>query len=333
MLPFVPAWWLPNGHLQTIWASKVGRHQDIRFNFEHFAFADGDETSIAWFPANLSLDSITNQETKSPIVVVLHGLEGSAESHYTKGMMNQLAEQGWRGVVLHFRGCHGGPNKLDRSYHSGDTDDLRAFLAALKARIPDTPIFAVGYSLGGNVLLKYLGESGTESGIEAAVAVSVPFKLDHAAARLNRGASKLYQHVLLSSLKRKFFEKFASKTCPVDQKLVSTIKTIEHYDDIVTAPLHGFKNAADYYSRSSCYRFLSAIRTPTLVIHAEDDPLVPSSAIPLANDLSPLVELECFATGGHVAFIAGSNPAQPDYWLDRRISHFLSSRTESSLLT
>ena len=218
---FTPAWWLPNGHFQTIWASKISRGEHIRFGIERFSFSDTDETSLAWFPHHLSLKSLGDEDAATPIVVVLHGLEGSAESNYTRGLMQQIQTYGWRSVVLHFRGCHEGPNKLDRSYHSGDTEDLREFLSEVKTVAPNAPIYAVGYSLGGNVLLKFLGEYGDSAAIDAAVAVSVPFKLDHAAIRLTQGASKLYQHVLLSSLKQKFFNKFASKSCPLDKSLVA----------------------------------------------------------------------------------------------------------------
>ena len=325
MTPFVPAWWLPNGHLQTIWASRVERHADLQFGFETYLLADQDETQLAWYPQKLTLDSITDEHATTPIVVALHGLEGSAESNYTRGLMQQTAALGWRGVILHFRGCYGGPNKLDRSYHSGDTNDLRKLVQDLKARAPNAPIFAVGYSLGGNVLLKYLGEYTNDTGIQAAVAVSVPFKLDHAAKKLSQGVSKLYQHVLLSSLKEKFFNKFRHKQSPIDKTAVAQLKSIWAWDEIVTAPLHGFTDANDYYTRSSCYPFLASVSVPTLLVHAEDDPLVPRSAIPLVHDQSKAITMECYPAGGHVAFVAGNNPLRPDYWLDKRICNYLQS--------
>ncbi|MGR8947360.1 MAG: hydrolase [Gammaproteobacteria bacterium] len=331
MSHFNPAWWLPNGHFQTIWASKVARHQDVSYRIENFDFSDGDETAVAWHPSHLSLDALREPDSNNaarnptPIVVVLHGLEGSSDSNYARGIAHQLALLGWRVAILHFRGCHSGPNKLQRSYHSGDTNDLREFLAEIKSRAPHAPIFGVGYSMGGNVLLKYLGEEASESLIDVAVAVSVPFKLDQAADRLARGASRLYQHVLLTSLKQKLLAKFAHRQCPIDLSSVPSLKSIRAYDDIVTAPLHGFRSAEDYYRRSSSQQFLSSVSTPTLIIHAEDDPLVPATAIPSKKVLHDNTLLECSPQGGHVAFVSGSNPLNPDYWLDERIKKFLTS--------
>ena len=330
MIPFSPAWWLPNGHTQTIWASKVQRYPQLKYNIERFELADGDETAIAWYPSNCSLDGLNTDENKTtanvPTVVLLHGLEGSADSNYARGTAYQLAKLGWQVAILHFRGCHGGPNKVQRTYHSGDTDDLRWFLNALKHRAPTTPIYAVGYSLGGNVLLKYLGEESEASLIDTAVAVSVPYKLNEAADRLDTGASRLYQHVLLSSLKQKFLSKFANRECPIDLGLVPPLKTIRAYDEIVTAPLHGFQSAEDYYQRSSCHQFLGAISTPTLLLHATDDPLVPHTAIPDESTLSRDTQLECYPQGGHVAFVSGTKPWHPHYWLDERIASFLQNR-------
>ena len=327
---FSPAWWLPDGHTQTIWASKVQRHEQLKYGIESFELSDGDETAIAWYPSDCSLKTLNGSDAQAsknaPIVVLLHGLEGSAKSNYARGTAYQLAKLGWRVAILHFRGCHGGPNRVQRTYHSGDTDDLRQFLAAIKSTSPEAPIYAVGYSLGGNVLLKYLGEESQEALVETAVAVSVPYKLDEAADRLNRGASRLYQHVLLSSLKQKFLTKFAERECPIDVQLVPPLKTIRAYDEIVTAPIHGFHNAEDYYQRSSSLQFLSTIAIPTLLIHATDDPLVPPTAIPHTNHLAGEIQLECYPRGGHVAFVAGTAPWRPQYWLEQRIAEFLQHR-------
>lgn len=321
MKPFKPAWWLSNGNLQTIWASKIPRESQVSYHYEKFMLPDGDHTHIAWH-GHVN-PSIPNKKSATPIVVVLHGLEGSAESFYAKGLMNQISQIGWRGAVMHFRGCHQGPNRLQRSYHSGDTEDLRFFLAYLSAHHPNAPIYLVGYSLGGNVLLKYLGEESLDAQVAGAVAVSVPFELSHASEKLTQGLSQLYQHVLLTSLKDRFIEKFQTLPCPIDKGIVKTLKTIWEYDDVVTAPLHGFTDAADYYAKSSCRQYLKHITTNTLILHAKDDPLVPPSAIPSLTELSSSTALECSTNGGHVAFIAGNNPCSPDYWLDTRIKEFL----------
>lgn len=322
MKPFKAAWWLPNGNAQTIWASKIPRQSQVKYTYERFMLPDGDQTFVAWHPINANTE--LSAQSTTPIVVVLHGLEGSAQSYYAKGIMNEIRALGWHGVLLHFRGCHGGPNQVQRSYHSGDTADLQAFLTYLKQSAPNAPIYLVGYSLGGNVVLKYLGEQGSKSSIEAAVAVSVPFELSHAAAKLTQGFSQLYQHVLLSSLKQKFLDKFMNLPSPIDRTRVGAIKTIREFDDVVTAPLHGFDSADDYYSKSSCRQFLKSIETSTLILHANDDPLVPQSAIPNSEEMNESVSLECYANGGHVAFVAGGfNPSKPQYWLDSRIREFL----------
>lgn len=318
---FKNAWWLTGGNLQTIWASKVPRASKITYFYERLRFADGDHTYLAWYPSTSITD--LDQSLSTPIVVVLHGLEGSAESNYATGIMQQIEQLGWQGVVLHFRGCFGGPNGLERSYHSGDTADLDHVLKAINQQVPNRPLYAIGYSLGGNVLLKYLGEQGSHANLRAAVAVSVPFELSHASQRLNRGFSKLYQHVLLSSLKRSFFLKFKTLPCPLDKSKVSKVKTIWDYDDLVTAPLHGFRDASDYYRKSSSRQFLKRITVDTLLLHAKDDPLVPPSAIPMEAELGKRTTLECYTTGGHVGFLSGVIPFRPNYWLDNRIREFL----------
>jgi uncharacterized protein len=323
MKTFKPAWWLPNGHFQTIWASKVPRRAQVEYVYEAFTLSDGDETFVATLPTILPSTASNLASTATPIVVILHGLEGSAASNYAIGLMNLVAELNWQGAVLHFRGCHNGPNKYKRSYHSGDTKDLHEFLTHLKTIMPNAPIYVVGYSLGGNVLLKYLGEQGAKSIISSAVAVSVPFELNRASDRLTQGFSKLYQHVLLSSLKEKFFEKFSSRPPPVDKNNVEVIKTIREYDDVVTAPLHGFIDANDYYAKSSCRQYLTRISVKTLILHARDDPLVPDTAIPLHDELSETTTLECHAKGGHVAFVSSKSPFNSSTWLDDRIIDFL----------
>ena len=327
MPTFKPAWWLSNGNLQTIWASKVPRASQVNYAYEKFLLPDGDHTYIAWHTN--SDNPLQASESSTPIVIVLHGLEGSAQSFYAQGVMHQIEKTGWKGALLHFRGCHNGPNSLQRSYHSGDTDDLRVFLAYLAQRHPNAPIYLVGYSLGGNVLLKFLGEKPLDRPIAGAVAVSVPFELSHASERLTQGFSQLYQHVLLSSLKNSFLDKFQILPCPIDKHEVRNIKTIWEYDDIVTAPLHGFRDAADYYTKSSCRQYLKNIATKTLIVHAQDDPLVPPSAIPTLEELSLSTSLECYAKGGHVAFVSGNNPYSPDYWLDSRIRDFLLENASS----
>ena len=231
----------------------------------------------------------------------------------------------WRLAVLHFRGCSGEHNRLDRGYHSGDTADLAHFRAVLRAREPATRVAVVGVSLGGNVLLKWLGEEqGAPRPVAAAVAISVPFDLDGVARRLERGLSRLYQWHLLRNMRSRTLVKFRSRGgAPIDLDAAGRARTFRTFDDVVTAPLHGFAGVDDYYTRSSCAQFLAGIATPTLVVHALDDPFTTPEIVPGPDDVGPGVTLEVSAGGGHVGFVAGGTPWRPRYWLEERIPRFL----------
>ncbi len=318
---FRPAWWLPGSHLQTIWGARIRPHSQLPLLWERLELPDGDFVDLAW-----------SGNGKGPIVVVLHGLEGSFRSRYAAGILRAIAQRGWRGVLMHFRGCSGEPNRLTRQYHSGDTGDFQFLLSALRQREPNTPIAAVGYSLGGNILLKWLGEKNQHSEIIAATAVSVPFDLTRAAWQLEQGHSQFYQWILLKGLQRSVQRKFRYRKCPFDLKKLKKVRTFKQFDDLVTAPLHGFIDANDYWRRSSCRPFLSRIQTPTLILHSEDDPFLPVDAIPLDSDLSPSVQLEISTHGGHVGFIGGHWPWKPQYWLEQRIPEFLSLHLETEFL-
>ncbi len=224
---------------------------------------------------------------------------------------------------MHFRGCSGEPNRLARSYHSGETGDLATVVATLRHREPDIPLAAVGYSLGGNVLLKWLGESGGDNPLHAAVAVSVPFLLDSAARRLEHGFSRVYQWHLINRMKRAVERKFQCIPSPVDFGDLDAIRTFYAFDDRITAPLHAFQSADDYYARSSSRRYLAGIRKPTLILHARDDVFMDPEAIPGPNELSSTVTLELAEHGGHVGFVGGRWPWRPEYWLETRIPAYL----------
>lgn len=305
---FRPAWWLPGPHLPTLWAALARRRPEVNLVPERFELADGDFLELRWCGSS-----------SGPLLVLLHGLEGSYRSRYAAALASSAELAGWGAVVMQFRGCSGEPNRLDRSYHSGDTADLRAVLAHLRGRFPRRQIFAAGYSLGGNVLLKHLGETGGSSDIAAAAAVSVPYELAAGATRLNRGLSRLYQYHLIRSMKRKLREKFAHRSAPIDLRDLDRCKDFWSFDDKVTAPLHGFRNAGEYYRKSSCRQFLPAIRTPTLLLHAADDPFLSRSAVPDKEELSATTILELSRRGGHVGFVAGRSPLKPDYWIDARL--------------
>ena len=288
------------------------RAQKRALRRERLELPDGDFVDLDWSPGE-----------NGPIVVLLHGLEGGSRSHYMQGLLREIHKRGWRGVVMHFRGCSGEPNRLARSYHSGDTADFAELVDILSAREPHTPLLAVGFSLGGNVLLKYLGENPEQRHIASAVAVCVPMVLSECAVRLQRGFSRLYQWRLLVSLKNKIRTKFAAMRSPVTLDGVEQCKTFLDFDDLVTAPLHGFKNADDYYRRVSARQFLARIKTPALIIHAIDDPFMTADVLVSPEEISQHVQIEIACGGGHIGFIEGVVPFWPRYWLDKRIAdHF-----------
>lgn len=305
---FVPAWWLRNRHLQTIVPNTLRPLPALALRRERVELPDGDFVDADWTP-----------NARGPIVVILHGLEGSRDSRYAAWLLKHVHDLGWRGVLLHFRGCSGEVNRLASGYHSGHTSDFDHFLKLLHEREPDVPVAAVGYSLGGNVLLKWLGETGSASTLFTAVAVSVPFRLDECSNAIDRGFARIYQAHLLrrmrASMKRKLHLIHAAGHRPE----LDHANSFRRFDDSITAPLHGFKNAEDYYSNCSSIRFLRHIVTPTLVLHSLDDPFMTPRVVPNEDDLSPAVTLELSTHGGHVGFVSGRWPWKPRYWLEERI--------------
>ncbi|HLA39166.1 MAG: alpha/beta hydrolase [Gammaproteobacteria bacterium RIFCSPLOWO2_02_FULL_61_13] len=317
---FTPAWWLPTPHAQTLWAALLHPAGRSDLSQEQLELPDGDFVDLCWSSGN-----------SGPLVMVLHGLEGSIGSPYAYGLLAAIHANGWRGVLMHFRGCSGRQNRLDRSYHSGDTGDIGFLVKTLRARFPGLPMAAVGFSLGGNALLKYLGESGTGAGLQAAAAVSVPYDLATGAERLNSGFSRVYQWHLLRRLRSKVAEKFRGRerqTLGMTASQLQQLTDFWKFDHAVTARLHGFSDVHDYYARSSSRQYLHAIRVPTLLIHARDDPFMTPAAIPAAAELADCVTLELSDQGGHVGFVSGSLPWRPRYWLEERIPAFLRTHIE-----
>jgi predicted alpha/beta-fold hydrolase len=319
---FKPAWWLKNAHLQTLYPAllrKAPVHPSIRR--ERLITPDHDF---------LDIDCCGTGEL--PLIILLHGLTGSSRSGYIKGLQSILLKQGFRSVALNFRGCSGESNNLARSYHSGETEDLHFLYQTLRQREPHTPLAVVGFSLGGNVLLKWLGEQGDKLSLFAAVAVSVPLVLGACASKLDAGFSKIYRASLLRELKSYIRLKFRHlekighwREAKKIEQLgdLSAIKSFWQYDDRVVARLHGYKNVHDYYRRSSSRQFLKKIAVPTLLIQAIDDPFMTEAVLPEADELSASVHLEITRGGGHVGFIHGKIPFMPHYWLDQRIPEFL----------
>lgn len=316
--PFQPAWWLKHAHLQTIFAKYLSPKQRVSTQTEMFSLPDGDEIQLNWLTSTASDD-------KAPLLILLHGLAGDINSHYIQAMLAQCHTLNWPAVLLHFRGCNGKPNKLPRAYHSGDTADAALVISEVKRRYPNRPLMAVGYSLGGNVLLKYCGEQAEQNPLTAAVAVCPPLSLAACAKRINSGASKLYQRYLLGRLKRSTLAKlqqFTDFPLPLTPQQVQGFSSIEQFDEHYTAPIHGFLNAQDYYQKASGKAFLRHIRIPTLIIHAKDDPFLSDAVIPTVDELNQHIHYELTSGGGHVGFVYGS-VLQPKFWLNQRIPQFI----------
>lgn len=305
---FIPAWWLRNRHLQTIVPNTFRFLPRLDIVRERIELPDGDFVDADWTSAS-----------HGPIVVLLHGLEGSRRSRYAAWMLKALHDAGYRAVLLHFRGCSGEVNRRANGYHSGHTADFDHFLELLRAREPDARIAAIGYSLGGNALLKWLGENANERRLETAVAVSVPFRLERCSDAINRGFAKLYQGHLLKRMLRTARRKLALIRDAGHDPDLAAIRCFRDFDEVLTAPLHGFRSADDYYVRSSSAQFLRYITTPTLVIHATDDPFMTPDTVPREEELSMHVTLELSEQGGHVGFVSGRWPWKPEYWLETRI--------------
>ena len=308
---FRPAWWLPGPHLQTLWGALFRRHGKPVLERERIELPDGDFLDLDWNGSDSG---------SAPLVLLLHGLEGSSESPYAWGLLAAFRRRGWPAAVMHFRGCGGEPNRLARCYHSGETGDLAWVVAEIGRRFPDRPLFAAGVSLGGNVLLKWLGELGSEAPLAGAAAVSVPFDLGRCADRIERGFSKIYRRYLVGEMHRKIRAKFGAwDESPIDLSRLSGWRTFREFDENVTSPLHGFDGAEDYYRKASSGPFVARIRIPTLIVQAENDPFVPGSVLPAT---SPSVRLEASSHGGHAGFVAGAVPGRPRYWLEERIPAF-----------
>jgi len=315
---FKPSFLLKNRHLQTIYASLFRRVLVRNFEIETFTLSDGDFLECYW-------KKIDNHTNTTPVVILFHGLAGSYKSPYIQGTVQKLNEAGFNSVVMHFRGCSGKQNLKPRSYHSGDTQDASEFIQAVSKRYPQAKIFAVGFSLGANMLLKLLGEKRFTCKLTAAVAVSAPMLLDKCATHMNRGFAKFYQKLLLKSLQHdleKKYDTFAmEKLIHLKRNEIKKLKNFWEFDNAYTAPVHGFCSAQEYYTKSSSRQFLKFISIPTLIIHAKDDPFMPPEILPEYNEIASAVELEVSEFGGHVGFVSG-NIFHPEYWMEKRVVEF-----------
>jgi len=318
---FQPAKFTANRHIQTLLPTLCRNNSFVNSEYQQLTLPDGDFLDLAW-------NKIPARKEAKPIVVIFHGLEGSINSPYVKGLMRALDKHDLNVVLMHFRNCSERVNLAARTYHSGETEDASHLLKWLRESYPQAPLLAVGYSMGGNMLLKLLGERKMEVPLRAAVAVSAPLLLNICADQMRCGFSRVYQHHLLQKMKRKLLGKFQQhdyqKLIGLNRKDIRGIKDFWEFDDAFTAPINGFDNAQDYYMKSSARQYLAGIQTPTLIIHSMDDPFMTPEVIPHENELSDSVCLELSEQGGHVGFISG-RLGKPRFWLEERIPQFFSS--------
>jgi predicted alpha/beta-fold hydrolase len=314
-VPYRAPAWLPGGDLQTIYTSLFISVPRVDYRRERLELADGDFLDFDW----------VDGQPGQPVVVLFHGLEGNSGSFYARDLMHAVQQRGWTGVVAHFRGCSGEDNRLPRAYFAGDSADIETMLRHVKSRHPDAPLYAVGVSLGGNALLKWLGENGPRAAalVERAAAVSAPLDLTAAGNALDEGFNRnVYTARFLATLKAKALRKAEKFPGLLDAEAVAAATTFREFDTLVTAKLHGFIDADDYWRRVSAKPLLKSIAVPTLVINAKNDPFLPAWALPGPDDVSAAVVLEQPDGGGHVAFPSGPFPGNADWLPQRVLRHF-----------
>ncbi|MFL5398759.1 MAG: YheT family hydrolase [Myxococcales bacterium] len=312
---FEPAVWLRGRHAQTVFATLFRPGPRVPVRRERWELSDGDFLDVDRMDGPL----------EAPLLVVLHGLEGSSSSHYVRGLLGEARARGWRGLALNFRSCSGEPNRLLRSYHSGETGDAGEAIRRAREESPRAPLLCAGCSLGGNVLVKWLGEQGDRAPVRAAAALSVPFDLALCADALDGPGPMawVYRTRFLRGLKAKALEK-AARFPALDPAKVRRARTLREFDDAITGPVHGFAGATDYYAQSSSGQYVDRVGVPLLLLSAEDDPFIPPRCLPRAaaarNDF---VTLETFAKGGHLGFVGGR--WLPRFYAEERAIEFLAS--------
>lgn len=312
--PFAPAPWLPGAHAQTIWPFLFRKPPAVRFTVESVVTPDQDRI---W------LHHMVVDRAK-PTVLLLPGLESTSRSHYVLGTCDQIRNAGWNATVMEYRGCSREMNLAKRLYHSGATDDIDLVIRHLQASVPSQPLTIIGFSLGGNLAGKWLGEVGAHAGVAAAALISTPYDLAASARKIDAALYGLYSRHFVRSLIAKAVEKNCQFPGLLPIERIRRCRTIVGFDDIATAPLHGFRDAWDYYARSSCGQFLSAIRVPTLLLSATDDPYIPAGCFPhdAAAESKYLVPL-LTRKGGHQGFVAGGLFEPPRYWAEEIVVNFL----------
>ena len=308
--------WLPGGNLQTLYPALIARRPRVGYRRERWDTPDGDFIDLDWTAAPGAVGA--------PLLVLFHGLEGNSNSHYARSLMHAAIQRGWTGVVVHFRGCSGELNRLPRAYHSGDSAEIDWVLRRLQAQYSDGPLFAIGVSLGGNALLKWLGEQreAAKAVVQCSAAISAPVDLHAAGNALEKGFNMIYTKNFLATMKRKSLAKLRLHPGIFDAAALRATTTLREFDDLVTAPLHGYAGVDDYYTRASSKPLLAHITVPTLLLNAFNDPFLPGEALPAAERLSTAVTAAFPDEGGHVGF--------PDHngalsWLPQNVLEFLSA--------
>jgi predicted alpha/beta-fold hydrolase len=315
--PFQAARFLGNAHAQTIFANLLRRTGPLSFYRERLELADGDFLDIDIAPAASRPDA--------PWVLVLHGLEGSSQAPYARGLARALVASGIEACLINYRGCSGEPNRLARSYHSGETADVLAAWKHLAATRAGRPCGLVGFSIGANLTMKLLGELGPDAPpFELAVAISPPFDLEKCAIHLDRPSGIVYRERLLYTLRQKALEKIARFPGAADVAAVKGARTFHAFDAAYTAPLHGFAGVLDYWEKSSGGRYLAGIERDLVIIAANDDPFFPAGYCK-TDCGNPRIEVVLAPGGGHVGFVSGSALA-PRFWAEELAVSRLNAR-------
>lgn len=313
MMAYQAPGWLRGGHAQTIWPLAI-KGPMPPFKRRRWETPDGDFIDV---------DRLPDRPGK-PLLILFHGLEGSSRSHYARALMREAHAREWNGVVVHFRGCSGEPNRLLRAYHSGDADEVDWILRKLASRYPGVPRYAVGVSLGGNALLCWLGTRKTEAHtlLSKAAAISAPLDLAESGHTLAHGFNKVYTRYFLNTMRRTARDKGRRFPGKFDVQRAAAAHTLYEFDDAYTAPLHGFRDAQDYWQRASSKPLLAHVAIPTLVLNAKNDPFLPASALPRKREVSSMVTLDQPEEGGHVGFVTGAFPGRLSWLPERVFSYF-----------
>ncbi|MBX3650821.1 MAG: hydrolase [Burkholderiales bacterium] len=309
--------WLPGGNLQTLYPALLAPRPPVLYRRQRWDTPDGDFIDLDWTGNQDRGPEI--ESNRQPLLVLFHGLEGGSNSHYARALMHAACRRGWRGVVVHFRGCSGEINRLPRAYHSGDSAEIDWVLRRLRSR--HTGLHAVGVSLGGNALLKWLGEQRGSAGdiVRRAAAVSAPVDLHAAADVLERGFNMNYTRNFLATMKRKSLAKLQCHPGLFDPARLRAARTLREFDDLITAPLHGYRDVNDYYTRASSKPWLACIAVPTLLLNARNDPFLPAVALPAPQELATAVSAVFPDEGGHVGFPDAGGTLD---WLPRKVLEF-----------